>query len=289
MLAISFSSSIYRIDCAWSLHYKYTYTYAHTQRQLLDNFLCSASKVLHPRHGQIHVALCEGQGGADANNLQGWRQSWMASQYAAEHGLLLHDVQPFESLSYNRSSYRGGDKPFLVGQEPELYIFGFPHTDEGGGEGEDAAVTNVSIQLCCRHELHILLPPQDQDSELREDLMVGDAVLRTAQSIVPDGIRVEVPLRDTLQEDNGDLVGVYLLVYCGERRPITRDQADSYREAIEQEMDRTVGLRQNRRGRLVSKPFPYNALQQIMDDHACGLPSNRKKNKEKQPQNETNV
>ena len=42
------------------------------------------------------MALCDGQGGAGAKSLEQWRRSWTAAAYAAEHGLLLVDVFPYE-------------------------------------------------------------------------------------------------------------------------------------------------------------------------------------------------
>lgn len=62
----------------------------------------SASQVLEPKGGLIQVALCEGQGGATASCEREWKQSWMAALYAAEHGLLLRRVEPFE-VNYNKS------------------------------------------------------------------------------------------------------------------------------------------------------------------------------------------
>ena len=42
--------------------------------------------------------------------------------YAAEHGLLLKKVIPFEA-KYNLSSHRGVDRGFKIGESPKLYIF----------------------------------------------------------------------------------------------------------------------------------------------------------------------
>ena len=64
-------------------------------RKLLDDFLRSASKFLSP-NGEIHVALCQGQGGSDATTLTEWKDSWTPSMFAGEHGLLLFDVSAYE-------------------------------------------------------------------------------------------------------------------------------------------------------------------------------------------------
>ncbi len=64
-------------------------------RQLIDAFLKSASLVL-AQDGEIHVALCEGQGGSNAKSLQEYRDTWTPSYYASMHGLMLIDLFPFE-------------------------------------------------------------------------------------------------------------------------------------------------------------------------------------------------
>jgi tRNA G46 methylase TrmB len=87
-------------------------------RQLIDSFLKSASLVL-AKNGEIHIALCEGQGGSNANNLQEYRDTWTPAFFASSHGLLLFDVLPF-AVSYNLSSHRGVDRGFKIGKAPEM-------------------------------------------------------------------------------------------------------------------------------------------------------------------------
>ena len=64
-------------------------------RQLLSEFLSSASQVLK-KSGEIQVALRTEQGGAHAKDLIAWRGSWKASELAADVGLLLSRLEPFE-------------------------------------------------------------------------------------------------------------------------------------------------------------------------------------------------
>lgn len=64
-------------------------------RQLLSEFLQSASQVLK-KDGEIQVALRREQGGAHSQNLIEWRGSWMAPLLAADAGLLLSRLDPFE-------------------------------------------------------------------------------------------------------------------------------------------------------------------------------------------------
>lgn len=228
-------------------------------RQLLSEFLRSAATVLSPR-GEIHIALCDGQGGCSSTTLQDWKGSWQASMFAAEHGLLLADVSPYEP-QYNLSSHRGVDRPFNLGKNPKMHVFAKPN----------GVHVRKDIQLCCRHELHIVVPEDQPDEDNHgiiicsmDQILAGDAIEMIIQGIVPDGVRVEVPARQILEisEADGSLqkVAVFLIVYCSERYPVTRLQADGWRELAEVEVEKYVPLRENRRGRTVSHPFPYPSL-----------------------------
>lgn len=73
-------------------------------RQLIDAFLKSASVLLAPG-GEIHIALCEGQGGSNSKDLMSYRDTWMPSFYASQYGLMLIDVLPF-SVSYDLNDER---------------------------------------------------------------------------------------------------------------------------------------------------------------------------------------
>lgn len=225
-------------------------------RKLLSDFLASAGAFLSPR-GEIHVALCDGQGGCSATTLQEWKGSWTASMFAAEHGLLLARVFPYEA-QYRLSAHRGVDRPFKLGKDPKMHVFVKPN---GSTEAPR------EIQLCCRHELHITIPDDEGASAIcnLDQILEGDAIETIIQeSCVPDGVRVEVPARQILDlhESHGmsTRVAVFLVVYCGERHPVTRVAADRWRENTEQEVSRYVPLRENRRGRTVSHAFPYPAL-----------------------------
>lgn len=132
--------------------------------------------------------------------------------------------------------------------------------------------------MCCRHELHIVLPDTVDDVDKKEDghqysiadITEGNAIQEVIQSIVPDGIRVEVPERRILMKETTGYdfnMALYLVVYCGEAKVLRRDEADKYRHDAENEVEKFVPLRENRRGRLVSKPFPYYLLHSIIEDH----------------------
>lgn len=238
-------------------------------RQLIDAFLKSASEAISD-YGEIHMALVQGQGGYSAESLSEYRDTWTPSFFAAGHGLLLSEVKPFEAL-YNLSSHRGVDRGFKIGSEPKMFIF------------RKAGKTSIPErnQLCCRHELHILLPGDEEaNDELHtreqtysiDDIISGDAVQQIVQSVIPDGIRVQVPVRSILQKDDTGYetaMAVFTIVYCGESRAMKRESADNYRQQVEIEVEKHVALRENRKGRLISKPFPHYLLDSILKENSA--------------------
>ena len=227
-------------------------------RQLLKNFLRSASAVLCPTKGEIWVALCEKQGGQEARTVQEWRQSWMATEYAADSGLLLHRLEPYGTLDYNLSSHRGLDRPFSTGAEPLRYIFGFPTQQP----------IPLRNQICCRHELQLIL---DEDilrnaNFSRESLIQGDLILEIAQRIVPPGISVEIPLREIVASKQHKVpILNMLVVHSGSSRPLTREMADRLRVELQSAVDEKIGLAINKRSRMVSKPLPYPVVRSMIN------------------------
>lgn len=250
-------------------HWKGKSNHKHN-RALLNDFLKSSSQVLS-KQGEIHVALCEGQGGATSTTLEEWRSSWTASIYAAEHGLLLINTIPFQP-KYDLSSHRGVDRPFNIGKQPKMYIF----TNEGNIRG----AIDKKYQLCCRHELHVLHRNASSLSSFKNNTAFEELTCQQVQQMIqrklPKGIRVEVPVRDiietdkigALNDDHDNLVemAVFTIVYCGEAKALTRQNANMYREIAEMEILNIAPLRENRRGRPVSKPFPYHLLESLLDE-----------------------
>ncbi|XP_072302254.1 ferredoxin-fold anticodon-binding domain-containing protein 1 [Eucyclogobius newberryi] len=94
-------------------------------RELLKNFFLSCVQVLS-EDGEIHVSLCNGQGGTPADQpKREWHNSWQVAAMAAEAQLVLSDVQPFESedyQSYKCTGYRSQDKGFRV-EKALLHVF----------------------------------------------------------------------------------------------------------------------------------------------------------------------
>ncbi|XP_034745310.1 ferredoxin-fold anticodon-binding domain-containing protein 1 [Etheostoma cragini] len=94
-------------------------------RNLLKNFFLSCVQVLS-EDGEVHVGLCNGQGGTPADHPQReWHNSWQVVAMAAEAQLILSEVRPFESekyQSYKCTGYRSQDKGFHV-EKGLLHVF----------------------------------------------------------------------------------------------------------------------------------------------------------------------
>lgn len=190
---------------------------------------------------------------------------------------------------YNLSSHRGKDRGFKIGKYPKMFVF-------GKSKGPTWKIPRAH-QLCTRHELHIMIPNKDyalrDSSSPREgitpsfppiytaqplpviqtntsfDVVNGVSIIDIIQEIVPEGIRVEVPDKRILrQEDSGLIFIIFFIVYCGEYRALRRSEADGFRRDIETEVEKHVTLRENRKGKLVSKPFPYAVLDSIVEVNA---------------------
>ncbi|NXA51015.1 FDXA1 protein, partial [Nothocercus julius] len=86
-------------------------------RELLAQFFSSCAEVL-AENGEVHVALCSGQGGTPADRpRREWHNSWQIVAVAAEARFILSDVRPFNAESihgYKCTGYRSQDKSFSV-------------------------------------------------------------------------------------------------------------------------------------------------------------------------------
>jgi len=237
-------------------------------RLLLQAFLSSSSIVISEPHGEIHVALFANQGGLQQQNFSQWKSSWLSAQYGAECGLLLASVTPFMS-PYKRSSYRGQDKSFHYDKNnnnpPELYKF---------IRGPCCLPIPQHLQLCFRHELHVLIPLDKYNNNSTTFLVDQGEILRSEiQDTLPDGVVVDVPrtwiiLQHSPSSDKDErlVCCCFLVVYRGERRTVTRCEADSFRDRAEQVAKQSFRLRENRIGKSVSRPFPYCTLQSIINE-----------------------
>ena len=97
-------------------------------QQLLRDFFESTSSILSP-HGEVHVTLCRGQGGTPVDSThRGYHNSWKVVEMAAEAGLILSHVQPFNASAYPGyvpTGYRGENKGFTVDGALE-HVFTLP-------------------------------------------------------------------------------------------------------------------------------------------------------------------
>ncbi|NXL52488.1 FDXA1 protein, partial [Podilymbus podiceps] len=86
-------------------------------RLLLARFFHSSAEVL-TEDGEVHVALCNGQGGTPADQpRREWHNSWQIVAMAAGAGFILSNVHPFKAETihgYKCTGYRSQDKSFCV-------------------------------------------------------------------------------------------------------------------------------------------------------------------------------
>ncbi|XP_048368821.1 ferredoxin-fold anticodon-binding domain-containing protein 1 [Sphaerodactylus townsendi] len=86
-------------------------------KELLARFFCSCAEVLAEK-GEVHVALCRGQGGTPVDQPQReWHNSWQVVAMAAEAGFILNGIHPFNSrdaCGYKCTGYRSQDKSFCL-------------------------------------------------------------------------------------------------------------------------------------------------------------------------------
>nr|XP_009942946.1 PREDICTED: ferredoxin-fold anticodon-binding domain-containing protein 1 [Opisthocomus hoazin] len=86
-------------------------------RELLAHFFHSSVEVL-TEEGEVHVALCNGQGGTPADQpRREWHNSWQIVAVAAGAGFILSNVHPFKAETipgYKCTGYRSQDKSFCV-------------------------------------------------------------------------------------------------------------------------------------------------------------------------------
>ena len=175
--------------------------------------------------------------------------------------MAIHKIYP----KYNLSSFRGQDKGFYIGDHPDLYIFSKPN-----------GIVSVPkpMRLCCRQELHVLLPDknsQEPAALMLEDIKWGNAILKIAESVVPEGISVELPARKIWSKEETGYptdIAIFLIVYCGKSLPMKRSEANDYRSKVEAKVSEILTLRENRKDRFVSKPFPYTLLDYILKVHS---------------------
>ncbi|XP_075460525.1 ferredoxin-fold anticodon-binding domain-containing protein 1 isoform X2 [Ascaphus truei] len=102
-------------------------------RDLLTKFFRSCADVL-AQEGDIHVALCKGQGGTPEDRpMREWHNSWQVVAMAAKAGFILSAVVPFGSdhySGYQCTGYRSQEKSFHVaGARNHIFTRSLPLED----------------------------------------------------------------------------------------------------------------------------------------------------------------
>jgi hypothetical protein len=227
-------------------------------RQLVHDFFVSAAQVIHSR-GQIHMSLLHGQSGMEAHDLEAWRRTWTVPAYANEAGLLLNSVESF-NITYNLSSHRGVDRGFPT-ERPQRYNFILP-------TGIVETIP-LSFQMACRHELRLCVDVANLTGCLftPKEIVETNAITNLVRACVPQGISVEIPLRDVIsQKGSTEFLVVFLVVYSGSEQPLTRKWADAIRTDVEAHVSTTTGLRVAKAGRMVSRIFPRQLLDGLLNE-----------------------
>ncbi|KAG9351484.1 hypothetical protein JZ751_022734 [Albula glossodonta] len=89
-------------------------------RSLLAKFFHSCVKLL-TESGEVHVALCNGQGGTPVDKpMREWHNSWQAVAMAAEAGFILSDICPFDRDKYQTYKCTGYSLPYTAPQKVKL-------------------------------------------------------------------------------------------------------------------------------------------------------------------------
>jgi hypothetical protein len=104
-----------------------------------------------------------------------------------------------------------------------------------------------------------------------DDIKNGNTILNIIRSVIPNGISVDIPVRKIWpKEETGHPsdIAVFLVVYCGRDIPMKRADGNEYRRIVEEKISQVFTLRENRKGRLVSKPFPSTLLDYILKVHS---------------------
>ncbi|KAG5843797.1 hypothetical protein ANANG_G00154720 [Anguilla anguilla] len=167
-------------------------------RSLLAKFFHSCVQVL-TQSGEVHVALCNGQGGTPVDKpIREWHNSWQAVAMAAEAGLILSDICPFDRdkyQSYKCSGYRSQDKGFHVeGALTHTFTRSLPYT----------ALQRVKMEALLGRETVLFEIPEELSEYVNRDFLrpqsrhpvriVQEQLLRELQSDGPvRALEVEWP------------------------------------------------------------------------------------------------
>ncbi|KAG7516110.1 ferredoxin-fold anticodon-binding domain-containing protein 1 [Solea senegalensis] len=164
-------------------------------RELLKNFFLSCVQVL-AEDGEVHVTLCNGQGGTPADEPRRERHnSWQVVAMAAEAQLVLSDIRPFESgkyQSYKCTGYRSQDKGFHV-DKALLHVFtrSLPYVP--------ARILKVE-EVVEGDKVQYNVPPELSDYMFRDFLCSGSVhPVRLVQDFLVEGLAENWPVSMTTE------------------------------------------------------------------------------------------
>jgi hypothetical protein len=107
-----------------------------------------------------------------------------------------------------------------------------------------------------------------------DEIRYGNSIPNLAQDLLPRGIVCQVPMRSlipptSIANQQWPLL-VFLVVYSGEQIPVARNCANIHRKHLENAVEERFGhgtlLRKG--DRMVSKPFPYHLLSNLIDERS---------------------
>lgn len=194
-------------------------------RQLVEKFFRSVTKHL-AGDGRVVVALCQGQGGTPVDcQKRGYENSWKVVEMAAEAGLILTRVGPFQSVDYPGylpTGYRGQSKAFLLVGALE-HTFGFP----GVSQSLFPPVYTHDISFWCS---------QGQFDEFELVTVVEQATEGNVQSLNCIGVYKPV-------DDPSDRISYcYRLRYCSLGGVLSRSRARNLQLHVRQLLEQQLGL-----------------------------------------------
>ncbi|XP_062392096.1 ferredoxin-fold anticodon-binding domain-containing protein 1 isoform X2 [Sardina pilchardus] len=159
-------------------------------RHLLAKFFLSCVQVLKGG-GEVHVALCNGQGGTPADSpMREWHNSWQVVAMAAEAGLILSEVHPFDPMKYQGykcTGYRSQDKGFHVDSGlNHIFTQSYPYSTPAVTLKMEAALAKDSILFELPEELSEYVNRSFLDSESCHPVkLVQEQLLRELKSSWP--------------------------------------------------------------------------------------------------------
>ncbi|KAJ8267071.1 hypothetical protein GJAV_G00138010 [Gymnothorax javanicus] len=159
-------------------------------RNLLAKFFHSCLQVL-TQSGEVHVSLCNGQGGTPADKpIREWHNSWQVVAMAADAGLILSDVCPFDQnkyQSYKCTGYRSQDKGFHIeGALTHTFTRSLPCT----------ALRKVKMEAVMGRETVLFEMPEELSEFVNRDFLRPQSrhPVRIVQELLLKELRSEGPV-----------------------------------------------------------------------------------------------